>query len=143
MNIFRLFLTAQSGEVAQEAGMTFAGMSDLMSITLTAILLLSGGYGLYTVIRLRRDYMLFPSKFLYPGDCKPEDCLDSFEFIMYMTPRMAVWSIVMLLMGAAFIVNEFVLHITDLWVNILVCALPAISFIWLLVIQRKAAKRFW
>ena len=100
-------------------------------------------YGLYTAIRVRVTYMLFPNKFLFPGNCSPEDCLDEDGFIDYIIPRLAIWSVLMLLVSVAYTLNNFVFHYGGLAVEIATVIIPILVIGWLMVIQRSSAKRFW
>lgn len=133
MNHFFAILTATQGD-------TFAG---LLSIMLSAMLLGCAVYGLYAVIRLRVTYLLFPNKFLYPGNCKPEECLDEDGFIDYILPRLTVWSILMLIVGILYTLNAYVFFLVSWWIDIATIFVPLIVLGWLMAIQRTAAKRFW
>lgn len=119
------------------------GFDGMMNSVLMALLLLSGIYGLYTVIRLHRTLLLFPNKFLYPGNCKPEDCLDEDGFIDYILPRLTIWSIVMLVLGIFFTLNVYVIKYNAFWFQCVLFAVPIVVLIWLMLIQRVAAKRYW
>ncbi len=145
MNRLHLFLTEATTQAVQDsAGQTaLTDYSQILNIVMTVMLLGCGIYGLYTVIKLRRTYLLFPNKFLYPGGCKPEDCLDGDGFIDYILPRLTVLSIVMLILGIAFALNTYVFKITNWWIDIATILLPFGTFVWYIFIHRKAAKDFW
>ena len=131
-----MFLTANSQNMDT--------MSNVLDVLLLVMLVGSGIYGLYSVIRLRRSCLLFPNKFLYPGNCAPEDCVDEDGFIDFITPRLAALSIALLLMGAAYAVRIFCFaHIYHWAVEGASLLLPLVAFVWYVVIQRKAAKEFW
>ena len=116
---------------------------DFMTVLLSVMLVAAALYGLYTAIRLRVSCMLFPNKFLFPANCKIEDCLDEDGFIDYMTPRLMAWSIAMLVVGVAYVLNSFVFHFGGYTVELVSIFVPVVVIAWLMVMQRTAAKRFW
>ncbi len=115
----------------------------MMDLMLMALLLLSGIYGLYTVIRLRRTFLLFPNKFLYPGNCSPDDCLDEDGFIDYILPRLTLWSVTMFVLGVLYTLNVYVIQYGAFWFRCVMIVLPLVVLGWLMIIQKIAAKRFW
>lgn len=128
----------------QAAQGQFDGFVDMLDMLMLVMLLGCGAYALYTAIRLRRSYMLFPNKFLYPGDCAPEDCLDEGGFIDYMLPRLTALGISMLVMGIAYAVALYLLDgASNTIVDIASIFLPCGAFVWYIILQRKAAKLFW
>lgn len=148
MNRFQLFLTEATQAVTEAAQETtgqnaLTDYSSILNVVLTVMLLGCGIYGIYTVIKLRRSYMLFPNKFLYPGNCKMEDCLDEDGFIDFILPRLTVLSIVMLILGIAFALNTYVFKISNWWTDLAIIILPCATFVWYIFIQRKAAKQYW
>ncbi len=146
MNWFHTLLTAATEateEVIENNPTSAMDLSGLLNVLLTVMLLVCGVYGLYTVIRLRRTYMLFSNKFLYPGNCKPEDCLDEDGFIDYIMPRLTILSIAMLVFGAAFVLNTYIFKLSTLWIDLATIILPFGSFLWYILVQRKAAKLYW
>lgn len=145
---WKLLLEAAT-EAVTEAADTAQGQQSLgdftpmLDIILLGILVVCGVYALYAVIRLHREYMLFPNSILYPGDCPPAECKDVLGFIDYMTPLLITLGAVMLVLGAAFGLNMFVFKLESLWISIAELVLPVGLFVWYIIAQRKAAKRFW
>lgn len=120
------------------------GIADLLPMILLAMLLISGAYGLYTVIRLRRTLLLFPNKFLYPGNCSHENCLDEDGFIDFILPRLTVLSVVSLALGLAFAAWMFLFPQVQNWgLDLAVLILPCGVYFWYMFVQKKAAKEFW
>ncbi len=138
MNFLRTILT----EATSQSG-SLDSMVGMLDALLWAMLLGYGGYALYTAIRLRRTFMLFPNKFLYPGNCSMEECVDEDGFIDFILPRITLWGLIMVALGILFILNTYVLGIKGLWVDILTILLPVGSVIWYMIIQRKASKLYW
>lgn len=127
-----------------EAANTTMDMSSTLELVLLALLFWSGGYGLMTVIRLRKNYTLFPNKFLYPGNCSMETCIDEGGFIDYILPRLTILSVILLVLGVFFFLVFFLFPqwesgLTDA----LSMLLPFGAFVWYMFIQRKAASLFW
>ncbi len=144
MNWILTLLTAATeaaSETAQQStSMDTIGMLDIL---LMVMLFGCGIYSLYTVIKLRRTYYLEPNKFLYPANCKPEDCLDADGFIDYILPKLTICGILWLLSGIAFAVNNYVLKFEGWLVYTLTIIVPVAPFVWYMFIQRKSAKEFW
>ena len=142
MKLFRFFLT-EAAEGAEATGSPLGSMVDMMDLLLVVMLLGFGVVALYNVIRLHREQMLFPSKILYPGDCKPEDCADPGGFIDYITPRLAILSIAFILMGVLAILLLYVFPLNITWMELASVVLPVGGLVWYVICQRKAAKLFW
>lgn len=146
MNFLRFFLTAATGaaeETVPSAGGSMDGMLGAMDMLLVVMLLGFGVVGLYSVIRLYREQLLFPNKILYPGDCKPEDCADPGGYIDFIIPRLAILSVGFILMGIAMGILLFVIKLDNAWVNLASMVFPVGGLAWYIVCQRKAAKLFW
>jgi|GEM_PF-569511 len=148
MNWLRTILTTATEGVTEATQQTTQGSSldsmvSMLDILLWVMLLGYGAYALYTAIRLRRTYMLFANKFLYPGNCSMDTCLDEDGFIDYILPRITAWGCFMVLFGILFMVNTYVIKLSGLWVDLAAILLPVGSVIWYMFIQRKAAKLYW
>ena len=123
-------------------------MGDMLNIFMIGMLLFVGGFGIYTAIRLLRERILFKSRFLYPANCNPEECLDPAGFINFITPHMLAVSIFSLVLGiglALIIYAPFIVLPPELfWVQlILIPALGICALAWFMFIQNRAHKRFW
>lgn len=121
----------------------FTGMIDMLDMMMLIMLVGFGIYGIYSALRLRKEQLLFPNKFLYPGKCDPDACLDPGEFIDYIVPRALLLGMGMLLMGALFALNVYVLHIESWAVDLATIVLPVGIIVWYCVVQRKAARLYW
>ena len=129
---------------AAEQQNPFSSMSSAIDLVLLAMLVFVGVYGLYTVIRLKKEYMLFPNKFLYPTNCAPEDCLDEGAFIDYIIPRMTIFSVVCLILAGVYAVRIYVFPEVNHWaIEAAVLVLPIGILLWYAIIQNKVAKTFW
>lgn len=120
-------------------------MDNVLSALLLILLLGSGIYALYIAIRLKKTYTLFDSKFLYPANCAPKDCVDVEGFISYMLPRMLTLGLVCTVMGILFALSAFagVIPLPQ-WVELyLIPACGLAPFIWVTIAQSKAAKLYW
>lgn len=135
MNRFFPLLTEGASQTQQ--------FGDLLSVFLTFMLFACAIYGLYTAIRLRITLMLFPNKFIYPANCRAEDCLDEDGFIDYIIPRLMIWSLLMLVVAVAYTVNAFILMYDHWIIDIATIIVPVVVVGWLMFIQRASAKRFW
>ena len=148
MNFLRIFLTgateaAEAAESTDQTGM-MSGMLDMFDVLMLVMLIGFGVYGLYSAIRLRREQILFPNKFLYPGGCAPEECLDPGEFIDFIVPRAIVFSVLLIVLGSLFALNTFVIKIESFYAPLAWIVVPVVVLGWFGVfVHRKAAKRFW
>ena len=127
-----------------DAATSSVEFATTLELVLLALLLGSGCYGLYTVIKLRRSYMLFPNKFLYPGNCTMDTCIDEGGFIDFILPRLTILSLIMLVLGIFFSLVFFVFPQWESWLtDLLSMLLPVSAYVWYMLIQRKAANLFW
>ena len=119
-------------------------MDDILQIILLVLLGGSGIYALYSVIRLQKEQYLFPNKFLYPANCKPEDCNDVPGFIAFITPRMLIFGIactvLAILLALVWLVKLFTLPV---WLDYSVPFLGIAFFAYLMVVQNKVFKLFF
>ena len=146
MSFLKIFLTGATEaatEAAAQQGNPLAGMVDMLDMLMLLMLFGFGIYGLYSAIRLRKEQMLFPNKFLYPGNCDPAACLDPGEFIDYIIPRALILSVALILLGGLFALNVFALHINSWIIDLCMIVMPVAVIIWYCVVQRKAAKNYW
>lgn len=142
MSFLKIFLTEATEAAAQQGG-TLDGMIDMLDSLMLIMLFGFGIYGLYSAIRLRKEQLLFPNKFLYPGNCDPAACLDPGEFIDFIIPRALILSVALILLGGLLALNSFVLHIDSWIIDLAMIVLPLAVIVWYCIVQRKAAKNFW
>ncbi len=146
MNFLKIFLTEATEaatEAAAQQGGALDGMIDMLDTLMLIMLFGFGIYGLYSAIRLRKEQLLFPNKFLYPGNCDPAACLDPGEFIDYIIPRALILGVALILLGGLLALNSFVLHIDSWIIDLCMIVLPLAVIVWYCIVQRKAAKNFW
>ena len=142
MNFLKIFLT-EATEAATQQGGTLDGMVDMLDSLMLIMLFGFGIYGLYSAIRLRKEQLLFPNKFLYPGNCDPAACLDPGEFIDFIIPRALILSVALILLGGLLALNSFVLHIDSWLIDLGMIVMPVGVIVWYCFVQRKAAKNYW
>ncbi|MGM9553871.1 MAG: hypothetical protein ACI3V2_06155 [Faecousia sp.] len=142
MSFLKIFLT-EATEAATQQGGTLDGMVDMLDSLMLIMLFGFGIYGLYSAIRLRKEQLLFPNKFLYPGNCDPAACLDPGEFIDYIIPRALILSVALILLGGLLALNSFVLHIDSWLIDLGMIVMPVAVIVWYCFVQRKAAKNYW
>lgn len=123
-------------------------MGDFYSfwdLIMLAILVWAGGYALYSAIRLKREYYLFDNKILYPGKCDPANCLDVTAFIDYIFPRILGLGIALLLFSGLYAVSKYTkVFASNVWFEYIVMPATGVAiFVWYILVQRKASKRFW
>ena len=142
LTVFEETATTATEESANTGGF-FNDMGGMLSMILLLMLFGSGIYALYTYFRLHRTCMLFPNKFLYPGTCTADTCVDEDGFIDFIEPRLLILGIAMFLCGVAYFFYAIVLKANDIAVDIAAIVLPVAVFVWYMLVQRKAAKEFW
>ena len=127
-----------------EEVISMAGFDSMLELLLVGMLVISGGYALYTVIRLHVTQYLFPNRFLYPSNCKPEDCTDVGGFIKYIVPRLLIFGIACLLLGSFLALSWFAgLFTLPKWLDYVMPFLGIGIFAWYIVIQNKVYKLFF
>ena len=121
-------------------------MSNYLVLLMAGMLLWVSFQAVRSAIRLSRTYELKPNKYIYPANCKPENCLDPAGFIGFIVPRLWIFGGLGLAVSALILLIEF----TDLfrflpaWIsNGLSLFLFLPLFVWYIVFINKAAKRFW
>ncbi len=130
-------------ETAENAAAKPQSLTDMMDLLMIVLLIGCGVYAMFSALKLRKLSYLFPNSFIYPGNCKPDDCTDAPGFIIYIFPRLMILGAGMLVFGILFLLATKVLGMVTLWVNIVSVVLPLALFGWYIVVQRRAAKRFW
>ena len=122
----------------------FSTMGRALDLVLLAMLVLVAVYGIYTVIRLKREYMLFPNKFLYPTGCTAETCLDEGGYIDYIIPRLLILSIACLVMAIAYGIKIYVFpEVNSFVLELATFLMPFGTLLWYAFVQNKVAKTFW
>lgn len=142
MNPFLVRLTETATEPAQN-GSIFQGMDDMLSILMIIMLAGCTIYFFYTYLRLRKEYYLFPNKFMYPGGCKPEDCLDVDGFIDFILPKLLIFSFLFLLCTIGYGLIIFYTPLAGTLADIASILVPPAILVWYIFVQRKAAREFW
>ncbi len=129
---------------AVEQTTALGDMGTILDVVLLAMLVMVAGYGLYTVIRLKREYMLFPNKFLFPTGCTAENCLDEGAYIDFIIPRMLILSIACLVMAIAYGIRVYMFpDFNHIAIEIATIILPFGTLLWYAFVQNKASKTFW
>ena len=116
-----------------------------LNMLMAAMLLWAGIYAIYSAIKLKKLYYLFDNRYLYPGNCEPKNCKDQYGFIDYIFPRILTLGIVCLLIGIVYALTRFtgLFAIPDWLVEYVCPGIGVLAFAWYVVVQKKAAKRFW
>lgn len=121
-----------------------AALDNTFRIVLIVMLVGCAAYALYSAIRLRVTCELVDNKFIYPGNCKPADCLDALGFIDYIFPRCVIFSVVMLVLAVVYTLLSYVVKLSGLvYFDLAMIVLPVLAFVWFMYVQRKAAREFW
>lgn len=136
-------VTATAATEAAQGNTNPLAVDGMLSLILLIMLYGSGIYALYTYFRLHRTCDLFPNKFLYPGGCKAETCVDVDGFIDYIEPRLLLLGVAMIVCGIAYFYYSMILKTTFLWADLISIFVPAGVFVWYMFVQRKASKEFW
>lgn len=136
-------------DAATDASETLAGdaagtdLTGMMDYFMLILLFGMGLYLIYTVIRLKRECMLFDSKVLYPGNCSKDDCLDPDGFMDYIAPRMLIFALGLILCGGFSALVLWVPGLKSKLTATLELVLPLAVLGWYIFVSRKAAREFW
>lgn len=134
---------AETTEAAQTTQSSLTSMAETLDIVMLALLAFCGIYSIYTCIRLRRECMLFPNKILYPGNCRPEDCIDVDGFMDFILPRLLITGLLMLACAVAYGVCAIALKMDNVVLDVASMVVPVGILVLYAVIQRKAYKLYW
>ncbi len=107
------------------------------------ILFFIGCYGLYTVIRLSKQRELFPNRLMYPNYCRIAECTDPEGFMGYIRPRLIILSIIMLISGVMFLLQQFIPILDDIYLYTAAMIVPVAAYIWFTRCLKKAARLYW
>lgn len=132
-----------SGLSAQTVADLVLGSSSVISIIFLAVILLFGCYGLYGVIRLKKEQYLVPHRLMYPNYHSGEDCNDPVEYMDYIFPRLTILSVVMILSGLILLLGFFVDSLRSLGMTLLVYIVPFVAYLWYSGCLKRAAKKYW
>lgn len=119
---------------------------QMLSLAMALLLLWVGVNLLVNVVRLNKTYELTANRFLYPANCRPEDCKNVAGFIRFMTPRMIAFGVLCLLFAVFVTLQSMTALFSELppWIgNGLPLLLFLPLFVWYVIFINKAAKRFW
>ncbi len=132
-----------SGVSAQTVSDLVLGTSGVISIVFLVVILFSGCYGLYGVLRLKKEQYLIPHRLMYPNYHSGEDCNDPVEYMDYILPRLTIFSVVMLLSGLILLVGYFVDGLRSLGMTLILYIAPFVVFLWYNGCLKKAVKKYW
>ncbi len=123
----------------------FSNYTNVLSLIAAALLIWTGIGILIAVKKLNDSYELAPNKFLYPANCKPSQCKDPVGFIAFITPRLILFAVLMLILSAFLILSvTTLLSWMPEWISQYGAYLLFFPlFIWYVVFINQAAKRFW
>ena len=119
-------------------------LSNLVGIMMTITMLWAGGFAIYSVIRLQREYLLFDNPIIYPAQCKPKDCKDVGGFIEFMSPRLWIFGIGCVLVGIVMLLSQAMqVLVLPNWGDYLLLGVGFLIIVWYMIVISRAAKRFW
>ena len=137
-----LFLDAEVTQVDVDMkSMSIVG--NIINYMFLFVLFFIGAYGLYTVIRLGKERALFPNRLMYPNDCRIAECIDSEGFMDYVRPRLTILSVVMLIFGVVFLLQQFIPILDDIYLYTAAMIVPVAFYIWFTRCLKKAARLYW
>ena len=119
-----------AGISAQTVTDLVMGFSGVVSILFLTAALFFGGYGLYGVLKLKKEQYLVPHRLMYPNYCSHEDCLEPGEYMDYIFPRLSVLSVTMLLAGLLLLLGYFIDRLRSLGVILLLYIVPFAVYLW-------------
>ena len=132
-----------SGLSAQTVTDLVIGTSGVISVIFLVVILFFGSYGLYGVLRLKKEQYLIPHRLMYPNYRSNDDCLDPVEYMDYILPRLSILSGVMLGSGLILLLGYFVDGLRTVGISVLLYVIPFVVYLWYSGCLRKAAKKYW
>lgn len=135
-----IFLTEEAAGQAAETMNFDTILAVLLGITYVYIAFTAISH----FIRLRKEGMLFESKLLYPTNCSMSGCIDEAGYVDFISPKMLLIGIVCGICAVYEGVSYFLWESIPLWLNI-ICTfvVPILLVVYMVVIYRLGAKRYW
>ena len=118
------------------------GFDPGMDLLMQILLILAGGYALYTCRNMDRWAKLPGSKFIYPYGCPTSTCEDPAALKKFLKPRLLVFGIWSLAAAAISLVVSYVFDNNPIYAMILAAFVMA-DLVYYLVIISKASSKFW
>ena len=132
-----------AGLTAQNVADMVMGTGGLISVVYLIAILFFGCYGLYGVIRLKKEQYLIPHRLMYPNYHSGEDCEDPVEYMDFIMPRLMILSVTMLLSGLMLFVSYFIPALRSIGFMLILYIVPLVVFLWYSRGLKKAAKKYW
>lgn len=115
----------------------------LLNGLMLAFLAYAGFGSLNTCRLIHKNHCFFKNKFLLPGNCKPETCLDEADYLAYYFPRLLIFAVSCIVFFVALALIQILQPAIPLWLYAIVSFLPLVPFVFLIIVQNRAAKLFW
>ncbi|MBP3412171.1 MAG: hypothetical protein J6K89_02835 [Oscillospiraceae bacterium] len=132
-----------SGLSAQTVTDMVMGFSGVISVIFLVVILFFGCYGMYGVIKLRKEQYLIPHRLMYPNYCSGDDCEDPGEYMDYIRPRLTILSVTMLLGGLLLFLGYFIPTLRSLGITLILYITIFAMYIWYSLCLRRAKKKYW
>ena len=132
-----------SGLTEQNVADLVMGAGGFVSVIFVIVVLLFGSYGLYGVLRLKKEQYLIPHRLMYPNYHSEADCEDPVEYMDYIMPRLGTLSVTMLLSGLLVFLGYFIEPLRSLSVMLLLYVVPFVVYLWYNGCLKRAAKKYW
>lgn len=99
-----------------------------------------GIYALYSARELQTKKRIIPT-FLIGRQFRPEDCKDVEKFSLYLTPRLEILAISMIIYGVLAVINDYFVPIGTL---VLICSIVMfVIMIWYGISSKKAMDAYF
>ncbi len=132
-----------SGLSAQAMADMVMGVYSVITVVFLIACFFFGAYGLYGVIRLKKEKYLIPHRLMYPNYCPNDECLEPVDYMDFIIPRLSILSVVMLLSGTMLLLCLLVDALGTLWVLLGLYIVPLAVYLWYSMSLKRAAKKYW
>ena len=132
-----------SGLSAQTVANMVMGFQSVITIIFLIVCFFFGGYGIYGVLRLRKEQYLIPHRLMYPNYCPCDECLDPVEYMDFIIPRISILSAVMILSGIMLLLCLAIEALGTIWVLLGLYIVPLAVYLWYSMSLKRAAKKYW
>ena len=118
---------------------------DITGMMDTFLIVAFIGYGIYAIyscVAQHASTYVLENKIICPSGCDPKKCRDAKAFLQFMLPKTLILGVALLALGGLLLVDHLLMK-SEVWMTLLLIALPLAVCAWYVREQNKAVHLFW